>query len=217
MYSQNYYNNIRNRNKKSSDFLTKLINNLSIVLIILVFFIVLKAVKTTTALRMNEGIKNAFYKDYTQQIKSFAINKLGSLNFGSIKVFKQQEFIIDQVPIEGKIILKFGDKIDENNISKGIIYETDTSKDVKAIFDGIVEKIEANDEYGLLITIDHKNGYKSIFGYLDEIRLTEGETVKKGAIIGVNGVIPKTKKYALYFELQYNNSSVDPLKYIKQY
>jgi len=217
LYSQNYYNHIRNRNKKSSDFLSKLINNLSIVLIILIFFIVLKAVKTNTALWMNEGIKNAFYKDYTQQIKRFAMNKLSSFNLGSIKVFKQQEFIIDQVPIEGKIVLKFGEKINEDNISKGIIYETDTSKDVKAIFDGVVEKIEANDEYGLLITIDHKNGYKSIFGYLDEIRLTEGETVKKGMVVGVNGLIPKTKKYALYFELQFNNTSVDPLKYIKQY
>jgi len=215
LYYQNYnYMNIRNR-RKTSDFLSRMINNLSIVLIILIVFIMLKIVKTDTASKLNQYIKYVFYKDYTENLKSVALNRVHSINMPAFKILNKNEFVIDQAPVDGKIVVKFGDNTEDNTTSKGIIYETENAKEVKAIYDGVIEKVEANDKYGLLVTIDHKNGYKSILGYLDEVRFTEGETVKKGEIVGVNGYIPKQKKYGLYFELQLNGICVDPLKYIK--
>ncbi|KRQ88149.1 AmiB activator [Caloramator mitchellensis] len=218
MYYPNYSNFYKQKNRKNSDYLQKLINNLSIVLIIFIVFLGLKFIKTDNAIKLNEYIKSNIEKDYTSTIKSYAISKLSKINIKSINVFSNNDFMLEFLPVDGKVIVKFGDKLnsaDDSSVSKGIIIQTDKTSDVKNVFDGYVEKIENNDKLGLILTIDHHNGYKSIYGNLGEIRFVEGEKVEKEDVIGINSLDPVSKKYNLYYELIQSNASVDPLKFYK--
>lgn len=220
MYYPNYNNYYKLKKKKSPEFLNRLVNNLAIVLIIFIVFVGLKFVRTETADKINSFLRGNIERDYTAQIKMYALDKLNKINLKSLNVFNVNEFKIKYLPVEGKIIVNFGDKInvskDTSETSKGIIIQTNKVSDVKAVFDGVVEKIENNDKQGLILTIDHQNGYKSIYGYLNEIRFTEGERVKMGEVIGINSTEPSTKKYIVYFEMMQSNASVDPQKFIEK-
>ena len=62
-------------------------------------------------------------------------------------------------------------------------YKTVTDTGVLSLFNGVVESIEDSDN-GLSIVINHYNGVKSYYDYLEETSLVEGATVYQNQNIG---------------------------------
>lgn len=103
----------------------------------------------------------------------------------------------------------------------GIDIKTDLGKPVFAVMDGKVEAINTNSEDGVEVVINHQNGLKTVYSNLDPtLKVTKGQTVKKGAEIGKVGkttVRAAYEKYGnhLHFAVMKGKDYVDPAKYIK--
>ena len=64
--------------------------------------------------------------------------------------------------------------------------------------------------YGNCIMIDHGNGYKTLYGHLSVIGVSEGQNVSQGAVIGAVGSTGNSTGPHLHFEVYANGSRIDP-------
>ena len=67
---------------------------------------------------------------------------------------------------------------------------------------------------GGMIKIDHGNGWTSVYGHLSSTYVKEGQIIEAGTIIGRQGDTGLSYGAHLHFELQYNNETVQPLKFV---
>lgn len=67
---------------------------------------------------------------------------------------------------------------------------------------------------GGMIKIDHGNGWQSVYGHLSTTYVYEGQIIESGAVIGRQGNTGKSYGSHLHFELQYNNETVQVLKFV---
>ena len=64
--------------------------------------------------------------------------------------------------------------------------------------------------YGNCIMIDHGNGYKTLYGHLSSIAVSDGQGVSQGAVIGAVGSTGNSTGPHLHFEVYANDSRIDP-------
>ena len=78
-----------------------------------------------------------------------------------------------------------------------------------------------NTGFGNYCIIDHGNGIQTLYAHSNEIRVSEGDTVKQGQIIGLVGDTGNTTAPHLHFEVRVERSNgcyerTNPLKYISE-
>ncbi len=69
--------------------------------------------------------------------------------------------------------------------------------------------------YGNMIIIDHGNGFKTRYGHLSQIMVLNGQTVKRGDVIGRMGSTGRSTGPHTHFEIYLNGTRVNPLSYLK--
>jgi len=72
-----------------------------------------------------------------------------------------------------------------------------------------------NSGYGNRIILDHGNGYQTLYGHLNRIYVTAGQTVKRGDVIGQEGSTGRSTGPHLHFEIRRGGVQVNPLQYLK--
>lgn len=102
---------------------------------------------------------------------------------------------------------------------KGIdIARTDrsTSPPIYATDGGTVESAGFNNGgYGNMVIINHGNGMKTLYAHMSSIKVSSGQSVKKGQQIGVMGETGNSKGIHLHFEVHVNGSIQNPVGYLK--
>jgi len=93
---------------------------------------------------------------------------------------------------------------------KGIFISADIGSEVKAIFSGRVIFSDWLKGQGLLIIIDHGNGYMSLYGQNRNLLKTTGSWVEAGEIISYAGNSGGKKTNGLYFELRKDGVPINP-------
>ena len=68
--------------------------------------------------------------------------------------------------------------------------------------------------YGYYVIIEHENGVQTLYAHLSRIRVSEGERVSQGELIGIGGKTGNATGNHLHFELRVDGNVVDPLKYL---
>lgn len=85
---------------------------------------------------------------------------------------------------------------------------------VLASGDGVVLKAATKGKReGSSVTIDHKNGYVTVYSHLGKIKVRKGQKVKKGDVIGQVGMTGMTFAPHLHYEVRYNGKVMDPMNY----
>ncbi|MDR0582654.1 MAG: M23 family metallopeptidase [Prevotellaceae bacterium] len=82
--------------------------------------------------------------------------------------------------------------------------------------DGIVTKVVhsfSREGYGNRIEIDHGFGYKTLYGHLRSIGVTEGQVIKRGTQIGTLGNTGGVTGPHVHYEVHYLGRPVNPLNY----
>lgn len=157
-------------------------------------------------------LKLADIQNITEGIIEEAKAKLGG-----VKTF--QEKIKDQftLPLQGKIVVPYGETTDpitkKQIFSSGVEIEAKGNTEVKACFDGKVERCGKESQHGNYVIIDHGDGIETKYGNLSEVALKSGQQVKKGDVIGMSGNIENASANGVYFELLYMGESQNPLSY----
>lgn len=96
----------------------------------------------------------------------------------------------------------------------GVDYVVPEGTAVFATADGVVKTLsEKNSTHGKAITIDHGNGYETSYSHLLDIRVRQGDKVKRGDIIALSGNSGLSFAPHLHYEVIFNDTRVDPVHY----
>ena len=68
--------------------------------------------------------------------------------------------------------------------------------------------------YGYLVQIDHGNGYKTLYGHMSSIAVSQGQAVTQGQVIGYVGSTGNSTGNHCHFEVRYNGVAKNPLNYL---
>lgn len=94
-------------------------------------------------------------------------------------------------PVNGRIVNKFGEQrnpyLNTVTLNFGIDIATPYGSPVRSIADGKVSIIHWLPGYGNIIIISHSENYRTIYAYLSEVLVNEGDIVKRGDIIAKSG------------------------------
>ncbi|XEC95056.1 peptidoglycan DD-metalloendopeptidase family protein [Paenibacillus tarimensis] len=114
-------------------------------------------------------------------------------------------------PVTGaRLTSKFGQRW--GRLHKGI--DLIGNKNIRAADNGVVEFVGTKNGMGKTIIIDHKNGYKTVYGHLSSYSVKKGEIVEKGDKIGIMGNTGHSTGTHLHFEIHKNGNVQNPMNYL---
>jgi len=117
------------------------------------------------------------------------------------------------MPVKGPVRHAFGQSRGGGLHWQGWLISARAGSEVSAVAYGRVAFADWLRGYGLLIIIDHGEGFMSLYGHNESLLYEAGDWVEPGAIIGVIGVRTGNEQ-GLYFELRKNGKSVDPAAWL---
>lgn len=86
--------------------------------------------------------------------------------------------------------------------------------DVLATADGVVTSVQKGQKgSGNFVEITHRNGYVTSYSHLNDILVTNGQSVKQGSVIGRVGSSGMSFVTHLHYAIKQNGEVVDPLNY----
>ena len=117
------------------------------------------------------------------------------------------------MPVKGPVRYAFGQSRGGGLHWQGWLIAAPAGSEVSAVAYGRVAFADWLRGYGLLIIIDHGEGFMSLYGHNESLLYEAGDWVEPGEIISVIGVRTGNDQ-GLYFELRKNGKSVDPAAWL---
>ncbi|MDD4780467.1 MAG: M23 family metallopeptidase [Tissierellia bacterium] len=127
------------------------------------------------------------------------------------------------VPLEGEVIKEFTldnllyfDAIGEWKVHNGVDIKSTETLLIESAFAGTVEKVSQSELTGIEIIIDHGNNIKTLYNNLSSSKVSVGDTVTKGQVIGNIGNVSSIESADgphLHFEVLLDGKNVNPLDY----
>lgn len=96
----------------------------------------------------------------------------------------------------------------------GVDLANDRGTPIYAVRSGKVTVATYGSTYGYYVTINHGDGYSSLYAHMTHYVVSKGQTVSKGQLIGYMGSTGRSTGPHLHFSIFYNGSSVNPMNYI---
>jgi murein DD-endopeptidase MepM/ murein hydrolase activator NlpD len=97
---------------------------------------------------------------------------------------------------------------------EGLDIVADVGTPVYAAGNGTVEFAgHSGGGYGNLIVLNHGFGYQSLYAHLSEIKVSNGQYVKRGTLIGKSGRTGLVSGPHLHYEVIYNGVRKNPIDY----
>ena len=113
-------------------------------------------------------------------------------------------------PLSGTVLTGFGAKFADGRRSEGILIAGTPGAPVRAIAAGRVAFSDWLKGYGLLLIMDHGDGWLSLYAGNDALLREVGDWVQSGEPIANVGSSGGQGRAALYFELRNKGQPVDP-------
>lgn len=117
-------------------------------------------------------------------------------------------------PVHGSLLRTYDPKTGNN-----ILIEAPAGTKVKSLTDGKVTSAGKDAElrsWGQFVVLKHKDGKMSFYGFLKEVYVKAGQTIKKGDVIGTVGINRKVNKAMLALQLRQagNKKPIDPVPFL---
>lgn len=138
-------------------------------------------------------------------------------------VLKRAQMVIAQptnpyqymtAPVEGEIVLAYRWQEDTKDKQKywqdGIEYKVAAESKIKASSTGKVKSIAQTAEKGTMLVLAHANDIETVYGYLGEVMVKEGDRVTQGQVIASSGTKINSDVPMLYFGMREKGISVNP-------
>ena len=117
------------------------------------------------------------------------------------------------MPVSGPVHRAFGQSRAGEVRWQGWLIGATAGTEVAAIAHGRVAFADWLRGYGLLIIIDHGQGFMSLYGHNESLLRDAGAWVGPGEVIGIVGSNPGNGQ-GLYFELRKDGKAVDPAAWL---
>jgi murein DD-endopeptidase MepM/ murein hydrolase activator NlpD len=119
-------------------------------------------------------------------------------------------------PTNGWLTGSFGGRSDPFtgalNFHQGLDISAEKGHAVYATADGTVQAASYNGDYGNLIVLQHDFGLSTRYGHLSKFKVTVGDQVKRGDVIGFVGSTGRSTGPHLHYEILANGKLVNPLQ-----
>ncbi|TNC81053.1 MAG: hypothetical protein C9356_10650 [Oleiphilus sp.] len=120
-------------------------------------------------------------------------------------------------PTRGKVQERFGSRIAQGKLrSNGIRIATKGNTKVQAVHYGRIVFSDWLRGFGLLLIIDHGDGYMSLYGNNSSLLKETGDWVSAGDLISYSGESGGASETGLYFEIRRNGKPLNPAKWLRK-
>ncbi len=118
-------------------------------------------------------------------------------------------------PVKGRLAQRFGSPRSEG-IWDGVLIDASEGMEIQAVTRGKVVYAEWLRGYGLLMIIDHGQGYMTLYAFNQSLYKKIGETVETGDIIASVGQSGGRTRSGLYFGIRKKGVPIDPLEWCRK-
>lgn len=120
--------------------------------------------------------------------------------------------------LSGYISSYFGERMDpfngEEAFHKGLDFASDAGTDVLAVGQGVVTWAGPREGYGVLVEVNHGNGYVTRYAHNSRVMVSAGDTVQRGQAIAVVGSTGRSTGPHVHFEVLKEGRQIDPMAFI---
>jgi septal ring factor EnvC (AmiA/AmiB activator) len=120
------------------------------------------------------------------------------------------------LPTRGPIIARYGGSKNLGNLKwRGLLIGGREGQNVISVFRGRVVFADWLRGFGLLLILDHGDGYMTLYGHNQSLHKGVGEWVEAGENVASLGNTGDMAQPAVYFEIRHNGQPRDPLIWCK--
>ena len=114
-------------------------------------------------------------------------------------------------PTTGRIAMAPGSTMRDGGAKwSGVIIESPPGSEVTAIASGRVAFADWFRNLGLLVIVDHGDGYMSLYGHNETLYADVGDAVEAGQVVATVGDTGGRVTSGLYFEIRQDGTPQDP-------
>ena len=113
-------------------------------------------------------------------------------------------------PLKGKSMQRFGDLVVGDVRLNGMVIKAKTGTPVHVVYAGDVVFADWLRGYGLLMIVDHGDGFMTLYGYNQSLLKSVGDHVSAGDVISLSGESGGQQQASLYFAIRKGTESFDP-------
>lgn len=120
-------------------------------------------------------------------------------------------------PVAGTVLHDFGQARAGGTLKwHGVVLAAPRGREVRAIYHGRVVFADWLAGLGLLVIVDHGEGYMTLYGYNETTLKSAGDWVAPGDVIATVGDSGGQSRSSLYFEIRQGAKPVDPRSWISR-
>ncbi|MDG2107615.1 MAG: peptidoglycan DD-metalloendopeptidase family protein [Woeseiaceae bacterium] len=120
-------------------------------------------------------------------------------------------------PVVGTLVHDFGQSRIGGKIKwNGIVLAAPRGSEVRTVYHGRIAFADWLVGMGLLVIVDHGEGYMTLYGYNETILKNMGDWVAPGDVIATVGDSGGQRQPSLYFELRKDAKPLDPGEWVKR-
>lgn len=119
-------------------------------------------------------------------------------------------------PLSGPLLTAFGGRLPDGRSGQGWLIAGTAGAEVRAISHGQVAFADWMMGYGLILILDHGDGWMSLYAHNDALLRSAGDWVGAGEPLASVGSSGGQGRPALYFELRRNGKPVDPRSWLQR-
>ncbi|WP_406671967.1 murein hydrolase activator EnvC family protein [Natronospira sp.] len=118
-------------------------------------------------------------------------------------------------PVDGRLTRRFGDSRAGGRMRwRGLVIQADRGSEVRAVSHGRVAYSGWLQHYGLVLILDHGEGYLSLYGHNEAVYHEVGDWVRPGDVIASVGDSGGQDRSGLYFEIRNGRDPVNPANWL---
>jgi len=118
-------------------------------------------------------------------------------------------------PVAGTLLHDFGQPRVGGNIKwNGVVLAAPRGREVRAVYHGRVAFADWLAGMGLLVIVDHGEGYMTLYGYNETTLKNTGDWVAPGDVIATVGDSGGQQQASLYFEIRRGTKPEDPRRWV---
>jgi len=119
------------------------------------------------------------------------------------------------LPVAGEIKAHFGDIKSVGKLRwNGYFIDANNGTPVRTVADGEVVYSDWLQGFGMLVIVDHGDGYMTLYGGNRDVAVKKDDWVETGATIATVGDSGGQKTSGVYFEIRHNAKPVDPKEWV---
>jgi len=119
-------------------------------------------------------------------------------------------------PVDGRLARRYGSRHELGDLTwEGMLLTAPAGTEVHAVYHGRVVFADWFGSSGLLLIIDHGDGYMTLYAHNQELYKAVGDWVSSGAVIAGVGNTGGQSQTGLYFEFRHNGRAEDPARWLR--